>query len=142
MQRKRNIGWLLLLLLLVTLLIFYVLQKPKEKKIVFAIQGQTILQAGSIDMKIWDNNTEDGDSVAVYIDGRLIADSIPILYEPLLLSLGKLKTGEHLLGVKAISVGMNAPATATISLNDGKGPQEFIMDAWIDSAAGWKIIVR
>lgn len=142
MQRKRNIGWFLLLLLLAALLILYVLQKPKKKNMTFTVQGQTILHAGNVEMKIWDNNTEDGDTVAVYIDGRLIADSVAILYEPVRLSLGKLTAGEYLLGVSAINEGTTAPASASISLTDGNHIQEFIMDAWIDSAAGWKIIVQ
>ncbi len=142
MQRKRNILLLLLLLVMVIILLLYFFKSPKTKPTVFILQGQTILQAGEVGMKIWDNNTEDGDTVAVYLNGKLIADSVAILYQPRILPLGKLTTGEHILGVKAINMGMVAPASASISLTDEKGTHEFVMDAWIDSAASWKIIVH
>ncbi len=142
MQRKRNIFLLLLLLIMATILLLYFRKNQQPNPTVFILQGQTTLQAGDVGMKIWDNNTEDGDTVAVYLNGKLIADAVAILYEPYLLPLGKLTTGEYILGVKAINMGTVAPASASISLTDEKGTQEFVMDAWIDSAASWKIIVH
>jgi hypothetical protein len=46
------------------------------------------------------------------------------------------------LGVKAISEGMASPASAHIILSNGKVKKEFNMDAWIDSAVSWKVIVK
>ena len=60
----------------------------------------------------------------------------------ILYKLGKLPAGEYWLGVKAINEGVNSPASASISLNDGKTEKEFSMNAWIDSAASWKVILK
>ena len=48
----------------------------------------------------------------------------------------------EILGVKAINEGMTSPASAYVSLSDGKNKKEFSMNAWIDSAASWKVIVK
>ena len=93
-------------------------------------------------MKIWDNNTEDGDTVKVYLDKKLIKDSVALLYEPSELNLGKLSTGEHLLEVAAINEGSNSPASATISFGNDVDKKNYEMNATIDSAAAWKLIVK
>ena len=72
----------------------------------------------------------------------MIAESLGILNDPITYKLGNLSAGEYWLGVKAINEGMFTPASAHISLTDGKSDKEFSMDAWKDSAASWKIIVK
>jgi len=142
-MKKRNKGLLLLLLLLIAAVGWYFYPAPKkEKKITFTQQGQTELNAGTIVMKVWDHDAEDGDSIQVFFEGKMIADSLAILNNPVEYKLGKLSSGEYLIGVKAINEGMASPASAHISLNDGKIQKEFSMDAWIDSAASWKVILK
>lgn len=93
-------------------------------------------------MRVWDNEAEDGDTIVLYFNNKLVADSVAILNSPDTFRVGAVQRGEYLLVVKAISEGMNAPASATVSLSDGKEEKEFVMDAYIDSAAAWKVIVR
>lgn len=140
LSKRKRLLLLVVLSLILSLALYFFINK-KRKDIHFVVQGQTVLHAGNIGMKIWDNNTEDGDTVAVYLNDKLIADSVAILYEPVLIPLGRLSRGEYLLGVRAINMGMVAPASASISLTDEKGTQEFIMDARMESPAGWKIII-
>lgn len=134
---------LLLLLLLIAGGIWYFYpQKKTVKPEDFTQQGQTEINAGNITMKVWDNNTEDGDTIKVYFNGKIIADTLGILNTAMEYKLGRLSPGEYWIGVKAISEGMMGPASATISLSDSKVVKEFIMDAFIDSAASWKVIVK
>lgn len=108
----------------------------------FTQQGQTEIQSGNIVMKVWDNDAEDGDSIQVYFEGKLIADSLAILNTPIEYKLGNLSAGDYFIGVKAINEGMTSPASAYVSLSDGKNKKEFSMNARIDSAASWKVIVK
>ena len=140
-NKKKLLGLLILLLIAIGIWYFY----PSTKKIPllsFTQQGQTEIQAGNIIMKVWDNDAEDGDSIQVYFKGNMIADSLAILNTPIEYKLGNLSAGEYFIGVKAISEGMFSPASAYVSLSDGKNKKEFSMDAWIDSASSWKIIVK
>ena len=144
-MQKRN--KYLLLLVLITMIAFLGYKFfPKSKRVNsfsnFKQQGQTELSAGNIVMKVWDHDAEDGDSIQVFFDGNMIADSLGILSNAVEYRLGKLSPGEYFLGVKAISEGMASPASAHISLYDGKTEKEFTMDAWIDSAASWKVILK
>jgi hypothetical protein len=144
MKKNRNKYLLIILLVILLSAVGYYLF-PKNKKmnpLDFTLQGQTELNAGTIVMKVWDHEAEDGDSIQVYFEGKLIEDSLAILNNPVEYKLGKLSAGEYWLGVKAINEGMVSPASAHISLNDGKTEKEFNMDAWIDSAASWKVILK
>ena len=145
MQHKNRNKYLLIILLFILLSAVGYYLFPKNKKtdsLDFTLQGQTELNAGTIVMKVWDSNAEDGDSIQVFFEGKMIADTLAILNNYVEYKLGKLSAGEYLLGVKAINEGMVSPASATISLNDGKTEKEFSMDAWIDSAASWKVILK
>ncbi len=134
---------LLILLLLIAGSVWYFYpQKKTIKPEEFTEQGQTEISAGNITMKVWDNNTEDGDTIKVYFNGEIIADTLGILNTAIEYKLGRLLAGEYWIGVKAISEGMMGPASATISLSDSKVVKEFVMDAFIDSAASWKVIVK
>ncbi len=117
-------------------------KKNKTTQVNYTPQGTTIIKQGDIQLKIWDNNTEDGDSVKVYLDGKLIKDTLAILYEPLQLNFGKLSKGEHLLGVVAINEGIMSPASASMSISNQTENKEFEMNATKDSAASWKIIIE
>ena len=145
MQKTNRKKYLLIILLLILLSTtgFYFFTKNKiVNGLNFTQQGQTELSAGNIVMKVWDHDAEDGDSVQVFFEGKMIADSLGILNDPIAYKLGNLSAGEYWLGVKAINEGMFSPASAHISLTDGKTEKEFSMDAWKDSAASWKIIVK
>lgn len=143
MQNKNKYLLIILLIALLAILAYYF--SPKNKKINsldFTQQGQTEINAGTIVMKVWDHDAEDGDSVQVFFEGKMIADSLGILNTPVEYKLGKLSAGEYWIGVKAINEGSTSPASAYISLSDGKTEKEFSMDALIDSAASWKVIVK
>jgi len=144
MKKNRNKFLLMILLLALIAIAVYYFSKKNNKinSLDFTQQGQTELSAGTIVMKVWDHEAEDGDSIQVFFEGKMIADSLGILNTPVEYKLGKLSAGEYLLGVKAINEGMVSPASPTISLNDGKTEKEFSMEAWMDSAASWKIILK
>ncbi len=142
-MKRRNVILLLLLLLLTAVVIWYFYFRTNKVDLKnFTQQGQTELSAGTILMKVWDHEAEDGDSIQVFFEGKMIADSLAILNNPVEYKLGKLPAGEYWLGVKAINEGMVSPASPTISLNDGKTEKEFSMQVWLDSAASWKVILK
>ena len=139
--RKRTV--IVVVLLLIATLVIYFLYCTKNAVVIkYNLQGTTTLNYGNIKCSIWDNNTEDGDSVKVYLDNKLIRDTIGLLYEPLTLNFGKLTKGEHLLGVVAINEGTSSPASATISLSNQTELNEFEMNATKDSPASWKIVIK
>jgi hypothetical protein len=142
MKTKKRIGIIIVLLLLIAAVIYFLYSRKNEPLIAYNLQGTTTLNYGDIKLSIWDNNTEDGDSVKVYLDNKLMRDTIGLLYEPLILKFGKLSKGEHLLGVVAINEGSSSPASATIGLSNETEKNEFEMNATIDSAASWKIIIK
>ena len=142
-MNKRKRFLILLLLLLIGAGVYYFYPKTKEEKQEnFTQQGETEINAGNIIMKVWDHEAEDGDTIQVYFTGKMIADTLGILNAPAEYKLGKLSAGEYWIGVKAINEGSTSPASAYISLSDGTVEKEFSMDAWKDSAASWKIIVK
>lgn len=142
MKKNKRLLIIFLLLLIAALCWYFYPNKKKAKQEDFTQQGETEINAGTIIMKVWDHDAEDGDSIQVFFDGKMIADSLGIWNAPVEYKLGKLSAGEHWVGVKAINEGSTSPASAYISLNDGKEEKEFSMDAWIDSAASWKIIIK
>ncbi|MEI9957677.1 MAG: hypothetical protein WDM90_15570 [Ferruginibacter sp.] len=142
MKTKKRITIVVMLLLLTVTIIYFLCYKKKEPVIAYTLQGTTTLNYGTIALSIWDNNTEDGDSVRVYLDNKLIRDTIGLLYQPLVLNFGQLSKGEHVLGVVAINEGITPPASASIGLSNGTEKNEFEMNATKDSAASWKIIIK
>lgn len=146
MTRKQTILLMVFLLLAVAALYFFMCNKKKETTTAVLpplhLQGSTEMGFGEISCKIWDNEAEDGDTVRVFLDGALVKDTFELLNRPLELGLGRLSKGKHLFVVAAISEGMNAPATASIGLSNGKESGEFIMDATKDTAASWTIIIK
>jgi hypothetical protein len=141
-MKNKRVLWVLFFLLIAAALAYVWWVTKKEKKLNYSLQGITTVNYGEIKLNIWDNNTEDGDSVKVYLDNKLIRDTIALLYQPLQLNIGKLSRGEHLLGVAAINEGSTSPASATIGLSNGTEKIEFEMNATKDSAASWKIFIK
>ena len=142
MNNKKKILLLILLLLIVAAVWYFYPQKKIVKPEEFIQQGQTEINTGSFVMEVWDQSAEDGDSIQVFFNGKMIADSVAILKAPVEDKLGTLSPGEYWIGVKAINEGSTSPASAYIRLNDGKIKNSFSMDAWMDSAASWKLIVK
>ncbi len=140
-MNKKRVTILVLLFLIIAAFYFVYWQKRTEN-IPSSLQGESAISQGEIKLKIWDNNTEDGDSVKVYLDHKLIRDTLPLLYEPLQLNFGNLSKGEHLLTVAAINEGTTSPASASMSLSNEKEIIEFEMNATKDSAAAWKIFIK
>ncbi len=137
---------LLIILVLIVIAAVYLLKcNTKDKPVqlpAFSLQGSSEINYGEIGFKIWDNEAEDGDTVRVYLDGKLVRDTLGLLNQPLELNFGKLSKGTHQLGVEAINEGSSAPATASIGLTSGEQTTEFIMNATLDRAASWTIIIK
>ena len=142
MSKNKKVALILLLLLIIAAAFYFFYWRKKTASIPFSLQGQTIISQGEIKLNIWDNNTEDGDSVKVYLDNKLIRDTVALRYEPLQLNFGKLSKGEHILTVAAINEGITPPASATLSISNETEKSEFEMDATKDSAAAWKIFIK
>lgn len=83
----------------------------------------------------------DGDTVRIYFDKELIFDSLFITDVPVVYHTGPLRSGVHRLGVEGISEGLMAPASPHISVKDGQQTFDFNIDAKLDSAASWQIVV-
>jgi len=123
----------------------YVACKPPktiQKNTNIPVQGNTTLSAGNITMKVWDNDTEDGDTISVFFDNKLVQSSLGILNTPVSYNLGNITSGTYYLDVKAISEGMSSPASVTVSLSDGKKEQEFEMNATVNTPASWQVIIK
>ena len=143
--QKRNKYLLLILLLLlgIAAAFFYFKKDKKADLKSFKTQGQTVITRGNINMKVWDYSAEDGDSVQVYFDGKLIADSLAILYDPVEYKLGKLSAGEHWIGVKAINEGFMGAASPHVRISNGNDSADIDIDAWVDSVpSSWKVIIK
>ena len=149
-RRNRNLLLLLLLLLAGGAVWYFFPKKKVQKPVVFIEQGQTAILAGDIILSVFDQNAEDGDTIQVFFKGKMIADSLAILNTPVDYNLGRLTPGEYMIGIKAINEGSTPPASAYIRLNRSGASSidtlpdrvSFSMDAWIDSAASWKLIVK
>jgi hypothetical protein len=142
MDKKKKITLIILLFLMLAALLYYFKFFKKIAPINFTEQGSSTLKEGKIQLQIWDNNTEDGDTVKVYLDDQLMRDTLPLRYEPLDLALGRLSKGEHILGVVAISEGSTSPASASMNLSNGTEKKVFEMNATIKKPASWKIIIK
>jgi hypothetical protein len=114
----------------------------KFKPPTYLLQGETELRPGNIVMKVWDSEAEDGDVIQVFFQDKLVADNLAILNTPVEYKLGYLVAGEYEIKVRPLNEGMNPPASARISLNDGKKEQEFDMSASAEYSAKWKVIVK
>lgn len=141
MNKKRNILLILLLLIIIIVVIFLFLKKKKTTEH-FTLQGQTEIGAGKLSLKIWDDNTEDGDSVMVFFNGKIVKDTLALMYEPAIIELGDMKPGKYEVGIKAINEGMSPPATAAMSIKNETAEEKFSMYATMDSAAAWTLIVK
>lgn len=143
MKNKRKTILVIIFAILLIGLFFFVKQCRKTSETEnYVLQGETTISSGFIRMKVWDNNTEDGDTINVYFDGKLLKENAAILNMPFVIELGNISKGEHLLGVKAISEGMSSPATASLSLYNGSEEKEFEMNATVKQPASWKINVK
>lgn len=142
MKNKNVITLILIGIFMLSLFFYFFKCSKKETKIIFTEQGTTNLKQGLIKLKIWDNNTEDGDTVKVFIDNKLLRDTLALRYQAKELNLGKLNKGEHILGVVAISEGTTSPASASMSLGNEQENKDFEMNASIKKPASWKIIIK
>ncbi|MDZ4793748.1 MAG: hypothetical protein SGI83_05660 [Bacteroidota bacterium] len=151
-KRNRSLLLLLLLLLAAGAVWYFYPNKKQQKQDNFTQQGQLEITAGDIVIEVWDHDAEDGDSIQVFFNGKMLADSLAILNTHVAYPLGKLSPGEYWIGVKAINEGSTSPASAYIRLINKSDPAlypvnaenlvEFSMEAWVDSAASWKLIVK
>lgn len=140
---KKKILSVIILIIILLCALFYWKQCPKTENMEnFALQGETEISSGFIRMKVWDNEAEDGDTISVYFDGKLLEKNLGILNKPFVIELGKISKGEHLFGVKAINEGTTSPASASMSIYNESEEKEFAMDATKEQPASWKIIVK
>jgi hypothetical protein len=141
-KKNRNILLILLFIAILICVIYFFFLKKNEKPIPFKLQGQTEIGAGKLILKVWDDNAEDGDTVAVYFNGKLIKDTLAILNVPDSFLLGNIEKGIYEIGIKAINEGTVSPASAAIAVSNGTEERIFDMDATLDSAASWRLIVK
>jgi len=145
MKRNRKNYWVIILLIILLAAVgYYLLTKDKKANPKdFKQQGQSEIKAGDIVMKVWDYSAEDGDTIQVFFDGKMIADSLAILNTPVQYKLGKLSGGEHWIGINSINDGIMGAASPHINISNGKDSFELDIEAWRDSTAGsWKVIVK
>ena len=141
METNRRNRYLIPLLLLLVLGGAWLTLGNRRQLPAFKSQGQTRIGSHQAELRIWDFSAVDGDSVRIYFDKELIFDSLFITDVPVVYHTGPLRSGIHRLGVEANSEGMTAPATPHISVNDGQQTVEFDVNAKLDSAASWQIVV-
>lgn len=139
---KRKIAVITIILLLLGLLFYLKGCRKTDQLPEFTLQGETKISSGNIKIKVWDNNTEDDDTINVYFDGKLLKENVAIFNKPFVIELGNLSKGEYLLGVEAISEGIYSPASASLSLYNESEEQEFEMNATIKKTASWKINIQ
>ena len=141
MENNRRNRFLMPLLLLLVLGGAWLTLGNRRRLSTFQSQGQTRIASHQAELRIWDFSAVDGDTVRIYFDKELIFDSLFITDVPVVYHTGPLRSGVHRLGVEAISEGTTAPASPHISVNDGQQTFEFNINAKLDSAAAWQIVV-
>lgn len=147
MQEQKNKPAIIIAIILFVLILlfcgwYFYLRKTTSPDITFTSQGKTEISAGNITVRVWDDNAEDGDTIQIYFQNALLADTLGILNEPESYPLGKLSPGKYWIGVRALSEGTTAPATSSMLVTNDRDSVTFSMNAWLDSAARWELILK
>ncbi|MBC6109519.1 hypothetical protein ACFOG5_22345 [Pedobacter fastidiosus] len=120
----------------------FFLRKEPISKVGFIQQGITTIN-GKAEIKLYDSQAIDGDTVDFYFDGKLIFKKLGLSDTARVYYTGKLSKGEHWIGIKAVTEGFNPPATPHIGICDGKNTIDFDIESFRDSTSGsWILNVK
>ena len=76
-MKNRIITTIILIVILLCILFCWKQCRKSEIMDNFTLQGKTEIPAGFIRLKVWDNDAEDGDTINVYFDGKLMEENLP-----------------------------------------------------------------
>jgi hypothetical protein len=142
-KTQKRAALIILLLLLAAACIWFFLFKNRATGKPYIRQGLTTIRNKNPEFKIWDFHAEDGDTVNVYFDEKLVFKKLPIRYEPIRYNPGHLSSGDHIIAIEAVNEGMMGPASPHLSVHDMDTTFDFDIDAWIDSPrSSWIIHVE
>ncbi|MEP7110009.1 MAG: hypothetical protein ABI760_18585, partial [Ferruginibacter sp.] len=96
----------------------------KNEKLV----GSIIATSRQITLAIWDDATEDGDSISINIDGKWLVQGFPVKKNPQFI-LVTLKPGPNVITFIADNLGSIPPNTSVLEIIDGKKRKSYHMEA-------------
>lgn len=95
------------------------------------IIGNLISTSRQIQLAIWDDAIEDGDSISLSINGRWITQGFPVKKQPQFLNV-TLEPGPNTITFVADNLGSIVPNTAVLEIIDGKKRKSFMIDTDLD----------
>lgn len=96
----------------------------REVKVVNTIKVKSF----ELDVKVWDNQVEDGDIISLYLNDKKVVSNIRLTKKPQEFLI-KMDTKEAYLTVYAEDFGLAEPNTSAISIKDGVNEQTMILKA-------------
>lgn len=96
----------------------------REVKVVNTIKVKSF----ELDVKVWDNQVEDGDIISLYLNDKKVVSNIRLTKKPQEFLI-KMDTKEAYLTVFAEDFGLAEPNTSAISIKDGVNEQTMILKA-------------
>lgn len=106
-------------------------QKFSRKKLngrKLQIEETIIVNEPLVNILLWDKNKVDGDYVSVYLNGKLIMDSVEVVKAKKEIAL-HLQTGPNLLVMHAINLGKIPPNTAAVALKGDKKHKIWVVNS-------------
>lgn len=88
---------------------------------------------------LWDKNKVDGDYVSVYLNGKLVLDSVEVVKAKKEITL-HLQSGPNLLVMHAINLGKIPPNTAAIALKGDKKHKIFVVNSDLKKSGAVELI--
>ncbi len=89
--------------------------------------GSIISTSQQINLAIWDDAAEDGDSISINIDGKWIVQGFPVKKTPQFIPV-KLKPGPNTIIFMADNLGSIPPNTSVLEIIDGKKRKSFFIE--------------
>ncbi len=89
--------------------------------------GSIVATSQQITLALWDDATEDGDSISINIDGRWIVQGFPVKKNPQFITV-TLKPGPNTITFIADNLGTIPPNTSVLEIIDGKKRKSFTME--------------
>jgi hypothetical protein len=96
----------------------------REVKVVSTIK----VKSYELDIKVWDNQVEDGDIISLYLNDKKVVSNIRLTKKPQEFLI-KMETKEAYLTVYAEDFGLAEPNTGAITIKDGVNEQTIILKA-------------
>lgn len=88
---------------------------------------------------LWDKNKVDGDYVSVYLNGKLVLDSVEVVKAKKEIAL-HLQSGSNLLVMHAVNLGKIPPNTAAIALKGDKKHKIFVVNSDLKKSGAVELI--